>query len=232
MKRPLHFFAILLFSLTLSIGNAFAADRDEFDKIRYASEIYDDYRKITYWAKFLLTIDDYHYKNEDAEFLKLIVKEKNKTFEKINPNKDINQHFLAEFKRIFQSFNFPFHDTEIGHDERWEKFYQENRKQRESMDKFIEKWKASEVARRRALYGGHPGSIYCHIKVKRRNFPILYEIRCSISAKEDLSYDQWFESKNIGFSSPEHIGGELKTAITEMLKEQSIEMAKIRKYGR
>jgi hypothetical protein len=42
----------------------------------------------------------------------------------------------------------------------------------------------------------------------------------------------FYEEKDICFSSPEHIGGELKTAITEILKERSIELSKIKKYGK
>ncbi len=178
-----------------------------------------------------LSIDDYHYNSGDAEYLGLIVKDKIEKVEKYNPRDDIKQHFMGEFKRLFiEKFNLPFHDSMKGEKERFDKFVRENPKP--DVSSWIEKWKATEVARRRSLYGIHPGSIFCNIKVKRRNFPVLYEISCSVSAKEDLSYDRWFESRDIGFSSQEHINGELKTAITEILKEKSLEFSKIKKYGR
>lgn len=220
-----------LFSIVLLAGNLFAADSEEKDKRIYGSEFYDDYRKITYWGSVYLSIRDYHYNSGDAEYLELIVKDKTKKVETYNPRDDIKQHFMGEFKRLFvEKFNLPFHDTEKGRDERFEKFFREN--PRDDVSSLHEKWMASEVARRRSLYGGHPGSILCNIKAERRKFPVLYEISCSVSAKEDLSYDRWFESENIGFSSQEHINGELKTAITEILKEKSLEFSKIKKYGR
>jgi len=122
----------------------------------------------------------------------------------------------------------PFHDVKKGWDERLGKFQRENRER--DISQVWEEFAATEEARRRALYGGRAGAIYCHIRVKRRKFPVLYEIRCSISAENDLRYASWREEKDIGFSSPEHIDGEIKTAITAMLKKKSIEMQKIRKY--
>ncbi len=82
------------------------------------------------------------------------------------------------------------------------------------------------------MYGGRAGALYCHVRVKRRGFPVLYEVRCSISAESDLGYDRFNEKRDLGFSSPEHIGGEIKTALTEMLKETSTWFAKIRRYGK
>lgn len=226
------FLLTVIFSLTLLVGNLFAADPEEADKLVYGSKHYDDYRKITYWGRAYLSIYDYHYKSGDAEYLKLIGKDKNKKIETDSPREDIKQHFMSEFKTLFiEKFGLPFHDNEIGYNERFDKFRRENREQSDP-DDFYFTFVAYEVARRRAQYGGNPGSLFCHIQVKRKTFPVLYEIRCCISAKEDLSYSQWNEEKNIGFSSPDHIGGELKTAISEMLKQKSLELSKIKKYGR
>jgi hypothetical protein len=238
MKRFFYFaFTAFLFPMILLAGNLFAADSEKADKVLYGSDIYDDYRKITYWAGVYLSIGNYHYNDGDVEDLKLVVKDKTKRFGRDNPRDDIKQHLMHEFKRLFvDDFKLPFHDDQIGYEERFKKFFSENRGLiGKSGSDFHEKWVATEVARRRALYGGHPGSISCNIKVKRRDFPVLYEIRCSISAKESLEHSPWYErveGEDLGFSSPEHIVGELKTAITEMLKAKSLEFFKIKKYGR
>lgn len=232
MKRFFHFaFSAFLFSIVLLTGDAFAIDLEEMDKSSYESDRYDNYRKITYWGRALLVIRDYQYGSGDAEYLKLVVRDRTKKIEKYNPREDMKQHFMGEFKRLFvERFKAPFYDDEIGYDERFKKFSSEN-KELNILDLF-EKWKAYEVARRRAQYGGHPGSIFCRIAIKRRNFPVLYEIECNMSAKEDLWDDPWDSGKkDIGFSSPEYIDGELKNAITEMLKDISVELSKIKKYG-
>ncbi|MGH2359830.1 MAG: hypothetical protein ACRDGM_04715, partial [bacterium] len=57
-----------------------------------------------------------------------------------------------------------------------------------------------------------------------------YTINCNISAENDLRSTSWDEVRDIGFSSPEHITGEIKRAITEMLTQKSQQLAKIRKY--
>jgi hypothetical protein len=231
MRKFFHFaFTAILFSVVFT-GNVLAADREEAEKLIYGSDRYDGYRKITYWGRAYLSIYDYHYKSEDVEHLKLIVKDKTKKIESDSPREDIKQHFMGEFKNLFiEKFGLPFHDNEIGYNERLEKVLRENREL--SDPDFYEKFVANEVARRRAQYGGNPGSVFCHIQVKRRTFPVLYTIRCCISAEEDLSYSRRVEKEDIGFSSPEYIGGELKAAITQMLKEISLELSKIKKYGK
>ena len=53
-----------------------------------------------------------------------------------------------------------------------------------------------------------------------------------MSAEEDLTHSRRVEKEDIGFSSREHIGGELKTAITEVLEEMSLELSTTKKYGK
>jgi len=64
---------------------------------------------------------------------------------------------------------------------------------------------------------------------------VLYEIDCSVSGRDDL----WHSlgklggedvTLDIGYSSPVHIVGELKRAITAGLASNARFMAKVRKY--
>lgn len=202
-----------------------SGERDKFDRFRYGSQIYDDYRKLTYWAIVRLSIGDYHYRSGDAEYLNLLSKEKTVSGQQ-RPREDIQEHFMREFKRLFSDLSY--HDVESGREERFAKFFREHGNDRD----FANKWSAYEEARRTALYGGRGGAIYCDVKVKRRDFPVLYELRCDISAEKNLKYTRWNESRDIGFGSPGRIGGAIKAALTRMLEIKSLEMAKIRKYGK
>jgi hypothetical protein len=206
---------------------------ERLNRIKYGSDYYDKYREITYWGIADLRISDHRYGTGDAERLKLVVKDKTFEYRRL-PAPEVREHFLKEFRRLFS--DVPFNDLEVGRDERWAKFSAENRKLMEgSGSEFRERWQASEQARRRALYGGRAGAIYCDISVKRQEFPIVYTSACVISADDDLR--PYFPHKpemgaDIGFSSPEHIAGEIKRTLSELLKELSSEMRKIRKYGK
>jgi hypothetical protein len=182
-----------------------------------------------------LSVSDYEYGLGDSEVLKLIVKDKTKPFSSERPRDDIEKHFLTEFKRLFG--DLPFNDLDKDRDKREEQFRRDNpnldyvRNRNVDITQAMEAFNAAELARRNALYGGRAGALYCHIRVKRRSFPVLYEIRCSISGEEDLRYASWRESKDIAFSTPEHIDKEIKQAITRMLEKKSNELKKAKKYG-
>jgi hypothetical protein len=226
MKRI--FALLLMLSLSTFCVDVQTATRDpeEMDKIIYGAEGYNDYREITYWGLAEFTIRDYHYQTRDAEALKLVVKQGG--IQQDPPRPDLRDHFIQEFRKFFG--DLPFRDVKAGWDERFYKFQRENGGQftPELMDKF----EATEEARRRALYGGRAGAFYCHVRVKRRVFPVLYEIRCSMSAANDLSYLPFREAQDIGFGTPELIDREIKTAVTAMLEKKSTEMKKIRKFGK
>ena len=222
--KPHLIFTICLLMLALHLQYAFAQKETvDYDAIRYGSESYDKEREITYWGQAHFSVSDYESGSGDAEYLKLTEKDANLLRERA-PSQDLQKHFLGGFKKYFG--DLPFNDLEKGWRERYEKFFEQD-KGDTGKDRF-DRFEAAEEARRRALYGGRAGAIYCHVQVKRRAFPILYEIRCSLSA--ELRYESWREKKDIGFSSPEHIAGEIKQAITQKLKEMSDEMEKIRKY--
>lgn len=211
-----------------------ATSSEEFDAIMYGSESYTPWRQITYWGRASVSVRDYEYGLGDSEFLKLIVKDKTKPYPSDRPRDDIERHFLTEFRRLFG--DLPFNDLEKDRDKRLVQFRGDNPQWdfiknpsvdvRESYDAF----NAAELARRNALYGGHAGAIYCNIVLKRRTFPVLYEIRCSIGSGDDLSYDRWSEQKDIGFGTPEYIDKEIKQAITRTLEKINPAFRKAKKY--
>ena len=96
----------------------------------------------------------------------------------------------------------------------------------------IEEFYASEEARRRAMYGGRAASMRCDIRIKRKDFPVLYEIACSISAEDDLHHYQSRETADISYSTPDHILGELKMALSAMLAKKKDEFEKARVCGK
>jgi hypothetical protein len=228
--------SLLVVSICAGLSGAAAqqTDADErWDRIKYGSKYNDKYREISYWGVAQVNVSDHRYGTGDAERLKLLAKDTTDKYGRLIVVPEIQGHFLKEFRRLFG--DLPFNDLEIGRNERWGKFYAENRKLLDAGagDEFRERWQAAEQARRRALYGGRAGAIYCEIKLKRHQFPIVYTIACVISAEDDLHPyfpDRPESGADMGFSSPEHIAGEIKRALTEMLKEKSAELAKIRKY--
>jgi hypothetical protein len=132
----------------------------------------------------------------------------------------------------------PFYELNKDRDKREEQFRHDNPEfdyaKNRNLDivRAFEAFEAAELARRNALYGGRAGAVYCNVRIKRRAFPVLYEILCSLSAQENLSYARWAESGDIGFSTPEHIDKEIKQAITRMLEKHNIEYRKAKKYGK
>jgi hypothetical protein len=212
----------VLISIVIVSHAAHSADQNEFDRRWYTSDLYDKFREVTYWGKAHLGISDYDYRSGDAEALKLTVK-KDKYISA--PRSDLLVHFVTEFTRIFN--DLPFRDVDAGSDERFQKFLRENPSEHDGVEKFF----AAEEARRKALYGGRAGAVYCNIQIKRRLFPVLYEIGCSMNADDQLRYSQAQEKKTIGYSTPEFIDKEIKNAVIDLLKKLKLEFDKMRKYG-
>jgi len=117
----------------------------------------------------------------------------------------------------------PFYDAELGHNERFMAAFKKFGKQ----ENFLNIWQAQEEARRNSLYGPNPGALYCIIKVDRREFPILYEMTCTIVANKDLWNRNGLKKEKIGYSTHEHIIGELKHSITQLLEELHKNLVKI-----
>lgn len=111
--------------------------------------------------------------------------------------------------------NLSFHDIEEGRDKRFHDLYEKFGKQ----ENFLEILDAQEEARRNSLYGPNPGAVFCIIKISRREFPILYEMKCSLVADKDLRNWNGLEERKLGYSTPEHIVGELKQSITQQLEK-------------
>jgi hypothetical protein len=191
----------------------------------YAFDTYDKYRQIQYWGAVHVYIDDYNYGSGDTQFLKLTHRDPNKNHPSYITSKSITDHFNREFNRLIKN-NLPFNATREGSSERLNEFIK--KKKGVDVDNFDE-FQAQEEARRNALYGKHPGGIFCVIRVSRTEFPILYEIETTIVANIEIRNSATGErEKNLGFSTPDHIEEELKRAITDHLDKLSQRMEKIR----
>lgn len=226
MKKGVALIATLLV-MFLSIGDAIAGRSDaEIDKLIYGNKHYDKYRNIRYWARASISINDYDYDSGDAAYFKLTSKTNDDISEEVNS--EIKEYFLIEFKKNVAS-GLPFHDENVGYKERFNKFLNDNSKD----INFIEKWNAYEEARRMSSYGDNPAAIYCNIKIKRRDFPVLYEIETSVIANKDLrNYGTDLKESSIGYSTPDFIYGELRRAISMQIHNLAEKMAKIRKFRR
>jgi len=231
-----HLFIALLVMVGLAARSFAASSSELIAAAKYGSESYADWRQITYWGRASLSVRDYEYGSGDSEFLKLIVKPRTSSLSDKNPRDDIQKHFLTEFRRLFG--DLPFHDLNEGWNKRREQFRRDNpqwdilKNPNFDLIEAEDAWEAAELARRKALYGGRAGALFCRVGGKRRTFPVLYEISCAISANDDLRYESLRESRDIGFSTPEHIDKEIKQAITRMLETQSSELKKAKKYGK
>lgn len=196
-----------LFAISLIVpGIAFAQDQDI-----YCWELYNKYREIDYWAKRVIFVRDYQYGSGDASYLNLVHDVPDELMDEVD--KRIVDYFGQEFRNHILR-NIPFHDAEEGRDDRWDTAwnkYGDN-------EHFYEMFEAEEEARRNALYGSNPGAVYCHIRIERRQFPVLYEMECTIVANAQLVNRGGITKEKLGFSTPEHIIGELMNSISEQLQ--------------
>lgn len=222
-KAMTHWIVAAIFVVwAISVCRTVAAD-DQFDRIIYGSDRFNNMREITYWGIARLDVYDYEYGTGDAAMLKLTVKRGYSE----EPSPTLKNHFLQEFKRLFGAL--PFHDLNEGRAERFTKFDRENRPLGKDT---YEGFRAAEEARRKALYPGRAGAVDCTINVKRRNFPILYEARCGLSGDDDFFQSRYDEAKDLGFSTPEHIEKELMRVVTMLLEKKKGEFDKVRKYSK
>ncbi len=196
---------ILVALVALLQGEAAAMSLDEALDNIYCGESYNEYRKITYWGRAYIEVSDIAVGSEDAASLKLTNDEG--IFHKTS--KVLVEHFKKEFTRLVKG-KLPYFDTDEGYDKRMAEFLEKNG----GTENIGEKLMAYEEARRTALYGTNPGGVDCFIKIKRRTFPVLYMINCSISP--DKSYALVNET-DLSFSAAEYIEAELKRAISEQL---------------
>lgn len=213
----------LLFVFILMSGWCVNAAADESF---YCRDSYDIYRNIKYWAAKNITIEDFDYKSNDAQYLKVTDEENN-----YKPSKSIVNHFNSEFERLIKGA-IPFYDTQKGNVDRYATFLNDHGY---TINDYLNtwndlntwnEWMSNERARRRSLYGSNPAALHCTIRVQNRTFPVLYHVRCNITADEDLR-TYGLEKDALGYSTPEYIEGELKTAITEQLDRLAETMKKI-----
>lgn len=213
LKRMLYVLLVMVIGF-LSCGNSYAEGI-------YCFDTFNQYRQIRYWAKISVGILDYDFDSGDCEALELVDVSKGSAISE--PINDIKNHFASEFNRLIKG-SLPFHDTDVGQKARWKTLY----KKFHNDPNMLEKIEASEEARRTALYGANPAALYCNIRVSRREFPVLYQIGCSVIASQNLWNRGGLESEQIGYSTPEHIQAEIKRAITKQLMELSTLLKKVR----
>jgi hypothetical protein len=187
----------------------------------YCFGSYDEYRQMKYWATRSVSLNDYKFQSGDARYLKLTVH--NAEAKRDEPIKELVDHFNKEFLRILKG-NLPFHDVEEGRNKRFKEAWDKHGQS----DKFFEIWQAQEEARRKSLYGPDPGAVYCLIAVNRREFPVLYEMKTSVVANKALRNYENFQEKDIGFSTPDLIIGELKQTMTSQLEELADHLKRMR----
>lgn len=205
-------------------------DQKDLEELVYGMESYDKVREVTYWGSAALTLSSYA-GADDTVALGLNGTAKGISgrthADRIHANQDIQEHFMSEFKKYFG--DLPFHDLDKGKYEREMKFKEQYKGEQKD---FYPSFRAAEEARRRSLYGGRAGAISCDVLVKRRDFPILYQIRCHLSANNDLQGPSGVNVADMGFSTREHIAGEIKLVLSQMLQGINNTMATIRKYGK
>ncbi|TSK05143.1 MAG: hypothetical protein FPO08_16695 [Geobacter sp.] len=204
----------IIFMLTLSMSaSCFAFNAEEF---YLCSKAGDEYRGILYWARAVVTINDYDSGSELSDSVKLKLKSKASITDANygEPNKNIKTHFINEFKRLVQG-NLPY-----AKEETFDTLFAEYKKSA-GVKNFtaddIEGFEAFEESRRKAIYGPNPGAIYTKISISRTDFPVLYEIKTNVSGRDNLwstDRDDFVSQKNIGYSSPQYIEAELKKMIT------------------
>lgn len=204
MKYFVCFF--LIFSVLIA-SHAYAANINY-----YCFDSYDEYREMRYWAKASLTIYDYQSKSGDVVFLNLIDPKNSKSL-MYAPNEKLQKHFNNAFASYVKG-KLPFHNTDEGRDERFAELYKKYGKD----DDFFDMLQAYEEARRESEYGSNPASLYCSIKVKRRDLPVLFEIKCNITTNMNLTNYNGLKEVDIGYSTAEHIEGTIKRMLTEHLK--------------
>ena len=204
-----------LLTLAVMLPNFAFAQNKEF----YCMEFYNGYREINYWAKKVVSVWDYEYNSGDASYLNLTHDVSDEFIDETD--RELVVHFDQEFLNHVQG-SLPFHDTEAGRDDRSNKALREYG----TNEHFYEIFQAQEEARRNALYGPNPGAIYCHIRIERREFPVLYEMECTVVANTPLINRGGITGKKLGYSTPEHILGELRNSISEQLQSlgQTIEV--------
>ncbi len=225
MYNIIRLFLLLVLSLPASVLAQVTCDLS--DQARYRHDHYANYREVTYWGRATIDVYDLRFDSKDAESLGLVVPEKgelpNWPHMVVAPN--IQEHFNVTFKKLFA--DLPFRNVDEGRTDRVKKILQARKYNVQT-----EEIEAAEQARWRALYGGRPAALTCAAKIKRKTFPVLYELRCGMSARDDLWVSHFDEVQDIGYSSPEHIAGELKQAVTEQLQQLKTTFEKIRVCGR
>lgn len=216
--RRLLSLVLLLFVLESSPAYA---ENDSF----YCHGMFDSYRQIDYWAKKYISVLYYEHNSGDSAYLGLTHSVPGGITDEVD--RRIVDHFELEISRLIKG-NLPFHDTETGWNDRLSEAMNKHKGHENVFDIFL----AEEEARRNSLYGPNPGAIFCLVRIARRDFPVLYEMECSIVANKRLLNRNGLTEKQLGYSTPEYVSGEIRNSLTRQLGSLKRTLKSVRTCGR
>lgn len=176
-------------------------------------------KKVNAWADILLRIENYTYKSNDIEVLDL------------TPQSTKFNDIRGYLQSVFQQHALKGR-TVLGIYDRYSEMYSNSVKQKTAwndpdfVDNYVRTQReasAQIAADIRGRYGNNIGVFLCRIKIKRTQFPILYEIEFRYTSEDDLGLRTGIRgmeilSNNLGFGTPETIDGEIKLAIKEQIE--------------
>lgn len=172
---------------------------------------YPDEQKINYWAGIYFSIGSYEYKARDAKDL---------GFEDgSGKTLAVKNSMMSSFKKHLQK-GIPFLDVAEEFRAQQSKYFREKtaKSKSDNLWPIMEESRAYMEANLRAKHGIGAGVLACHIRIKRSEFPVLYEIKISYGIGERLEINRTLTS-DIGYSTPEGIEAEIKRAIDDLMQE-------------
>lgn len=185
----------------------------EFTNI-YCDDANDTYRQIQFWAEKSLFIGDYTFGSGATKHLNLEQVDADQSLE--TPHAKISAHFDREFNRLIKG-SLPYYDTsKIG-----EKVLAEITVKHRDDDNLFEIANIEKMVRIKKLYGDNPAAFFCSIYLERFDYPILYEMRCTIVANEYLANIDEIYVERIDYSSPEKLVDNISNLMTSVMTELS-----------
>ncbi len=190
----------------------------DLQKVLFCEEPYNKFREIRYWGAIRIELYDLDLGSNDTNALNL---HDSKAFDKSYwiPKKTIMDHFESEFNRLIKR-NIPYYDADQGGSKRLGDVLARSKEQNKSVEQAMSEFSLQERLRRQKLYGDNPGVLYCRIRVKRHEFPVLFEIKSSISGDKEMKHDEpsLLKVEDVGYSTPANIEAEIEKAITAQLE--------------
>ncbi len=188
----------------------------------FCQKPYNKFREIKYWGAIRIELYDFNLGSNDTNVLNLHDINHNFNGAYWIPKREMRDWFRSEVNKTLIG-NIPFHDADQGASERLGEILKQCKGDHKSIYDAMNEYRLEERFRRQKLYGDNPGVIYCRIRVKRNEFPVLFDIKLSIGADNDMKNDEpsLLTVEDMGYSTPENIETEIKKSITAKLKTLS-----------